>query len=108
MLYATHARVHLDHIVANLRAVKARVGDRAVLLAIKANAYGHGAVPVAQAVEAANRRPIVLDEGRDPVDVGVGKAHVEKIARGGVVVVLGGVDTRGDQPGPAAAHRRPS
>ena len=53
MLYATHARVHLDHIVANLRAVKARVGDRAVLLAIKANAYGHGAVPVAQAVEAA-------------------------------------------------------
>jgi len=53
MLYATHARVHLDHIVANLQAVKARVGDRAVLLAIKANAYGHGAVPVAQAVERA-------------------------------------------------------
>jgi alanine racemase len=53
MLYATHARVHLDHIVANLRAVKAHVGDRAVLLAIKANAYGHGAVPVAVAVEAA-------------------------------------------------------
>ncbi len=53
MLYATHARVHLDHIVANLWAVRARVGDRAVLLAIKANAYGHGAVPVAQAVERA-------------------------------------------------------
>ena len=50
MLYATHARVHLDHIVANLRAVRERVGDRAVLLAIKGNAYGHGAVPVAQAV----------------------------------------------------------
>ncbi len=53
MLYATHARVHLDHIIANLRAVRARVGDRAVLLAIKADAYGHGAVPVARAVEAA-------------------------------------------------------
>lgn len=53
MLYATHARVHLDHIVANLHAIRARVGDRAVLLAIKANAYGHGAVAVAQAVEAA-------------------------------------------------------
>jgi alanine racemase len=51
MLYATHARVHLDHIVANLLAVRARVGDRAVLLAIKADAYGHGAVAVAQAVE---------------------------------------------------------
>ena len=53
MLYATHARVHLDHIVANLRAVRARVCDRAVLLAIKADAYGHGAVRVAQAVETA-------------------------------------------------------
>ena len=50
MLYATHAQVHLDHIVANLRAVRERVGDRAVLLAIKGDAYGHGAVPVAQAV----------------------------------------------------------
>ncbi len=53
MLYATHARVHLDHIVANLEAIRARVGDAAVLLAIKANAYGHGAVQVATAVEAA-------------------------------------------------------
>lgn len=52
MLYATQARVHLDHIVANLEAVRAHVGERAVLLAIKANAYGHGAVPVARAVEA--------------------------------------------------------
>ncbi len=50
MLYATHARVHLDHIVANLRGVRARVGDRAVLLAIKGDAYGHGAVQVARAV----------------------------------------------------------
>lgn len=53
MLYATHARVHLDNIISNLSAIKAHVGDRAVLLAIKANAYGHGAVPVAQAVERA-------------------------------------------------------
>ena len=29
MLYATHARVHLDHIVANLQAVKARSPTRA-------------------------------------------------------------------------------
>jgi alanine racemase len=49
MLYATHARVHLDHIVANLRAIRAHVGDRTVLLAIKGDAYGHGAVQVAQA-----------------------------------------------------------
>ncbi len=53
MLYATHARVHLDHIVANLEAIRARVGDTAVLLAIKADAYGHGAVAVGRAVEQA-------------------------------------------------------
>jgi alanine racemase len=53
MLYATHARVHLDHIVANLEAIRARVGEAAVLLAIKANAYGHGAVAVGRAVESA-------------------------------------------------------
>jgi alanine racemase len=53
MLYATHARVHLDHIVANLVAIRAHVGDARVLLAIKANAYGHGAVQVGKAVEAA-------------------------------------------------------
>lgn len=53
MQYATHARVHLDHIVANLEAIRARVGDAAVLLAIKADAYGHGAVAVGRAVEKA-------------------------------------------------------
>lgn len=53
MLYATHARVHLDHIVANLQAIRARVGDAAVLLAIKADAYGHGAAQVGLAVQAA-------------------------------------------------------
>ncbi len=48
MLYATHARVDLDAIEANLRAVRAHVGGRLVLLAVKADAYGHGAVPVAR------------------------------------------------------------
>lgn len=41
----------LDHIRANLEAIRARVGGRQVLAAIKANAYGHGAVAVAQLIE---------------------------------------------------------
>lgn len=50
-LYATTATTRLDHIRANLEAIRARVGERRVLLAVKANAYGHGAVAVSRLVE---------------------------------------------------------
>lgn len=45
------ARIDLDAIVANLAAVRARVGQRRVLVAVKANGYGHGSVPVSRALE---------------------------------------------------------
>lgn len=51
MLYATHAVVDLTAIAANLRAIRQRVGGRSILAAVKANAYGHGAVPVSQYLE---------------------------------------------------------
>ncbi|GAA1399081.1 alanine racemase [Luteococcus peritonei] len=47
MLYATHAVVDLDAIAHNLAQARSRAGDRAVLLPVKADAYGHGAVAVA-------------------------------------------------------------
>lgn len=54
MLYQTHAVIHLDNIRANLLAIRAAVGaDRKLLIAVKANAYGHGAVAVARLAEAA-------------------------------------------------------
>lgn len=43
----SHLRVDLGAIAHNLRCVRSRSGDRAVLAAVKANAYGHGAVAVA-------------------------------------------------------------
>jgi len=46
------ATTRLDHIHANLGLVRARVGNRKVLAAVKANAYGHGAVEVARMIEA--------------------------------------------------------
>ena len=53
LLYATHARVHLGNIRDNLRAIRAAVGgERKVLIAVKANGYGHGAVEVARMAEA--------------------------------------------------------
>jgi alanine racemase len=54
MLYQTHAVIHLDNIRANLLAIRKAVGtERKILIAVKANAYGHGAVAVARTAEAA-------------------------------------------------------
>jgi alanine racemase len=41
----------LGNLRSNLEAIRARVGDRKILLAVKANAYGHGAVGVAQMIQ---------------------------------------------------------
>jgi alanine racemase len=52
MLYQTHVRIHLGNIRANLEAIRRLIGPRKLLLAVKANAYGHGAVPVGRLAEA--------------------------------------------------------
>ncbi len=51
MTHPTTARTLLGNIEHNLRGIRARVGDRLVLAAVKANAYGHGAVEVARMIE---------------------------------------------------------
>lgn len=43
--------IRLDHLRANLDAVRQRVGSRLVLAAVKADAYGHGAIPVAAMIQ---------------------------------------------------------
>jgi alanine racemase len=45
------AWVDLDAIRANFRAIRSQAGPRAVIPVIKADAYGHGAVAVARAIE---------------------------------------------------------
>lgn len=45
------ARVDLDRIRENFRAIRLHAGPRAVIPVLKANAYGHGAVAVARALE---------------------------------------------------------
>lgn len=52
MLYQTHARIHLDHIRFNLAGIRQAVGPhRKILIAVKANGYGHGAVEVSRLAE---------------------------------------------------------
>jgi len=45
------AWVNLDHIRENFRAIRSYAGTRAVIPVLKADGYGHGAIPVAQALE---------------------------------------------------------
>ncbi len=50
----TWAEIDLEAITSNVKAIKAHLGPRVGLMAVvKANAYGHGAVPVAQTALAA-------------------------------------------------------
>lgn len=52
MLYQTHVQVHLNNIRANIENIRKAVGpERKILIAVKANAYGHGAVEVSQMAE---------------------------------------------------------
>lgn len=49
MLYQTHARIHLGNIRYNIAGIRRAVGSkRKILIAVKANAYGHGAVEVSR------------------------------------------------------------
>lgn len=52
MLYSTHVKVHLDHIRDNMLAVRKAVGaDRKILVPVKGNGYGHGAVRIGKLAE---------------------------------------------------------
>ena len=46
----TCAEINLDHLLENLRAIQTHVKPARVIPVVKANAYGHGAVPVAKTV----------------------------------------------------------
>ena len=47
----SYIRIDLDAILENFRAVRQRAGAE-VMAVVKANGYGHGAVPVAKLLEA--------------------------------------------------------
>ncbi len=72
----TWAEIDLDAIVENARTLKARAGARAELMvAVKANGYGHGAVPVSRAaLEGGATRLAVhrVEEGIELRQAGIG------------------------------------
>jgi len=52
LLYQTHARIHLGNIRFNIEGIRKAVGsERKILIAVKANGYGHGAVELSRMAE---------------------------------------------------------
>ncbi|MFQ6675922.1 MAG: alanine racemase [Fidelibacterota bacterium] len=50
-MYRPVAEIHLDRLIRNYRKIKAQVGKAMVMPVVKANGYGHGAVPVSRALQ---------------------------------------------------------
>lgn len=68
------AEIDLDAISANTAALKARVGSAELMAMVKANAYGHGAIVVSEAVLAAGASRLgvaALDEARQLRKAGI-------------------------------------
>jgi len=73
-LNPTVVEIHLPSLRHNLQEVTRRVGRAAVLAVVKANAYGHGAVPVSRALLAAGAHQLgvaTVEEGLELRDAGV-------------------------------------
>ncbi len=62
----TRAEIDLDALAANYRALHEAAGEREMLAVVKPNAYGHGSVPCARALEEAGARWLgvaIVEEG---------------------------------------------
>lgn len=75
-LRPTRATIDLGALIANARALAARASGARVIAVIKADAYGHGAVPAARALLGARAADLLavstVDEGVELRDAGVG------------------------------------
>lgn len=81
----TFAEIDLDRLTANYRAIEAAVGGARLLPVLKANAYGHGLVPVArhlEGLEPAGLAVAFLEEG----------ALLRQSGIGCPILVMGGID----------------
>ena len=47
-LFQPEADIYLNHLIQNYHAIREIAGNANIMAVIKANAYGHGAVPVAR------------------------------------------------------------
>ncbi len=95
------ARIDLDALRSNLAVARGLAGGRRVIAVVKADAYGHGAVPVARALLAAGCEELAVvsvEEGAALRDAGIAAP----------LLVLGGVLDREDAGEVLARHLVPA
>ncbi len=103
MVRPTFAHIDLDAVRANYRAVLSYVGGGAdrpdVIAVVKANGYGHGAVPVARALEAAGAGMLACADIEEGVELRRGGVRASILVFGALSVSdLDGVFTHGLTP----------
>ena len=103
MVRPTFAHINLDAVRANYRAILSYVGGGAgrpdVIAVVKANGYGHGAVPVARALEAAGAEMLACADIEEGVELRRGGVRASILVFGALSVSdLDGVFTHGLTP----------
>lgn len=105
MIRATVAHVDLDALAHNYRAVVADLAETAgaaaprVIAVVKANAYGHGAVPVARALEAAGANMLACADIEEAIVLREGGVTCRILVFGALSLTdLDGVFTHGLTP----------
>lgn len=81
---ALRGEIDLGRIQANLRRVHAAVQGRGVLAVVKANAYGHGAVPVSRALEAAGAAGLCVSSLEEALELREGGVAAPVLVLGGL------------------------
>ena len=89
MVRPTYAHIDLDAVAANFRAVRSVLGGDAapeIIAVVKANGYGHGAVQVARALEAAGAPMLACADIEEGVELRQGGVRVPVLVFGALSV----------------------
>lgn len=81
---ALRAEVDLGRVAGNLGRVRAAAGGRGLWGVVKANAYGHGAVPVGRALEAAGVHGLAVSSLEEGLELRQGGISVPILVLGGL------------------------
>ena len=92
-LYQPEAEIYLNRLQWNYQAIQIMVGDAKVMAVIKANAYGHGIIPVAQALSVAGIHGfcVALDsEAKEIIkaDIQTPILHLGRISKDSFISIL--------------------
>lgn len=81
---ALRAEIHLDRVRRNVGRIRTTVGDRGIWAVVKANAYGHGAVPVGRALVEAGCHGLAVSSLEEALELREGGITAPVLVLGGL------------------------